>query len=184
MKQKLKLKLKQDIQRMLGALASQHESEFLPYQAKLKALGLTRDTCDSAADRLPVVAARRVGRVALITDGSDQSLDYALEVCSRQKAELDLVLHGKALTDVNGIHALQSSVSGAGITHQAIELKGSSLKELTDYIGSQANLIYLVASIGNPLAHALSENMSAASKRMNIPLVLCGDRKPQALLPS
>lgn len=179
----MKQKLKQDIKRMLGALASQHEAEFLPYHAKLRSLGLTRGTRDSA-DMLPLAATRSVGRVAWITDGSDQSLDYALEVCSRQKAELDLVLHGRALTDASGIHALQSSVSGAGIAHQAIELRGSSLKELTDYIGSQANLIYLVASIGNPLAHALSENMSAASKRMNIPLVLCGERKPQAMLQS
>ena len=179
----MKQKLKQDIKRMLDALASQHESEFQPYHAKLKSLGITQGTRNSA-HMLPLTSTRPINRVAWITDGSDQSLDYVLEVCTRQKAELDLVLHGKALTDVNGVNALQSSVSNAGIVHQSIVLKGSSLKELTDYIGNHANLIYLVASIGNPLAYALSENMSAASKRMNIPLVLCGERKSQALMQS
>lgn len=179
----MKKRLKQDIKRILDALASQHESEFLSYPEKLKSLGLTHATRNTA-DSLPLASTRSINRVAWITDGSDQSLDYALEVCSRQQAELDLVLHGKALTDVNGVNALQSSVSNAGIAHHSIVLKGSSLKELTDYIGNHANLIYLVASIGNPLAHALSENMSVASKRMNIPLVLCGERKPQAMLQS
>lgn len=179
----MKQKLKQDIKRMLDALASQHESEFLPFQQKLRAIGVTEGSRESV-HMMPLATTRSVSRVAWITDGSDQSLDYALEVCSRQKAELDLVLHGNALTDVNGVNALQSSVSNAGIAHQSVVLKGSSLKELTDYIGNHANLIYLVASIGNPLAHALSENMTAASKRMNIPLVLCGERKPQAMLQS
>jgi hypothetical protein len=175
------MKLKQDLKRMLDALAYQHESDFLPYQDKLQVLGVDLDIRDKAP-LLPLITNRSAGRVAWLTDGTDCSLDYALEVCSRQQADLDLVLHGQALTDRNGVHSLQSSVTSAGIAHQSIELKGGTLSELTDYLTSQANLIYLVASIGNPLANALSENMSAAGKRLNIPLVLFAEKNSQSAM--
>ena len=175
------MKLKQDIKRMLDALAYQHESDFLSHTAKLKSLGvadLNSYGGDSLLEKLP----RSSGRVALLTDGTDHSLDYALEVCSRQQADLDLVLHGQALTDHQSVHSLQSSVTNAGIEHQSIVLNGGTLSELTDYLSSHANLIYLVASIGNPLANALSESMSAAGKRLNIPLVLFEEKNNQTVM--
>lgn len=157
------MRLKQGVKRMLDALAYQDAGDYLSYRAKLDVLGV-------ADVRKPAVATGRSNnRVALLTDGDDQALAYALEICSHQSATLDVVMHGEALTDARRMQRLRAPL--VGIPHQAIHLPGDTLSALADYVNNQSNLLYLISSVSNPLARTLSQREYGA-QRLRTPVVL------------
>jgi hypothetical protein len=162
------MRLKQGVKRMLDALAYQDAGDYLSYRAKLGVLGVSEVHKPASG---PV---RASNRVALLTDGDDEALGYALEICSHQSATLDVVVHGEALTDARRMQKLRASV--VGIPHQAIHLPGETLSALADYVNNQSNLLYLVSSVSNPLARSISQR-ETGSHRLRTPVVLFDARR-------
>ncbi|MBL3528132.1 MAG: hypothetical protein JMN27_11720 [gamma proteobacterium endosymbiont of Lamellibrachia anaximandri] len=170
--------LSDDLKKILSGLANQDAGEFLSMREKMKVLGYGPETREK-----PQVAKRKavkgpvIKRIALISDGRGLGtpLDYAIEACQGQNAQIDLLVHGAV--DTMNISALESRIQQAGLGCQRIQLGANAVANLTDYICNHPSLIFLVSMPDDSAIKVLMEEIIPnRGSRLPVPLVLIEDR--------
>jgi len=167
-------KLREDIKRMLSALAYQDADEYLSSYDKMKIIGYGPETTtkQSLPDRK--IAKRTVSpRIALIIDGQDTgaSLTYTIDACQRQDAQVDLLLHGAI--DTKSIEVIENRIIEAGTDYQRIQVGVNAVADIIEYIYSQSTLIYMVAMSDDVVVRELIEEvLPKRGLRIPVPLVL------------
>ncbi|RLA04797.1 MAG: hypothetical protein DRQ47_02815 [Gammaproteobacteria bacterium] len=171
-------RLSNGLKKMLAGLAHQDAGEFLSMGEKLEVLGYGTKTKEK-----PLAAPRKVvrrpvtKRIALISDGRGLGapLDYAIEACLRQGAQIDLLTHGAIDTEI--ISVLEKQVQQAGLDCQHIQLGVNVVDDLIDYIFDHRSLIFLVAIPDDNVARVLIEDViPKRGGRIPVPLVLIEDQ--------
>lgn len=173
-------KLKDDIKRMLSALAYQDADEYLSSYDKMKVLGYgtemnTRVTAPGRKNESRPLSPH----IALIVDGqgSAAALTYSIEACQRQKAQIDLLLHGAIDTKI--IELIEQKIAIAGVACQRIQLSVNAVTDLIDYIFSQSTLIYLVSMSDDAVVRELIEEvLPKRGQTLPVPLVFMNGEKP------
>lgn len=170
-------RLSENLKRILNALALQDAGEFLSTNSKLDMLGVGTGNPDATtAESRRAAPPRR--RVALLSDGENIEgiLQYALEACQRQKATLDLVLHGigKQMSE-----KLRDQIMAHDVVHEMILLGEESVSALVEYLNLRRSLFYVIAPADDRLALELTQRVAPApGGLMYLPIVLV-DRKQQ-----
>lgn len=176
--------LSNQLKKVLTALAYQDAGEFLSMQEKMEVLGY-----GSAARKQPMAvsgnAVRKpvTKRIALITDGRGfgAPLDYAMEACLRQDAQIDLLVHGAV--DTENVSVLKKQVLQSGIDCQQIELGFNAVSHIVEYICNHPSLIFLVAMPDDEAARVLIEEViPERGGRLPVPLVLIEGKRAAASL--
>jgi hypothetical protein len=166
---------------MLAGLAHQDAGEFLSAHEKMAILGYGPETREKlSAVSQNTVKRPATKRIALISDGRGLGapLDYAIDACLRQDAQLDLLVHGT--TDSNNISLLEKQIQLTGLDCQHIRLGVHVVDDIVEYIYSQPSLIFLVAMPDDPAARVLmEETIPRQGGRIPVPLVLI-EEKPVA----
>jgi hypothetical protein len=167
-------KLSDDLKKMLAGLAHQDAGEFLSMHDKMRVLG-----CGPEAREKPLAAPRKVvrrpatKRIALISDGRGLGapLDYAIDACLRQDAQIDLLVHGAI--DTETISVLEKQVQQAGLDCQTIQLGVHVVDDIVEYIFDHPSLIFLVAMPDDAAARVIIEEViPKRGGRIPVPLVL------------
>ncbi len=172
-------KLREDIKRMLSALAYQDADEYLSSLEKMKILddGQVIDTRRSSPARKIAKMTIRP-RIALIIDGQDSGvpLAYTIDACQRQDAQVDLLLHGAI--DTKSITKIENRIVQAGLDYQCIQVGVKAIDDIIDYIFSESTLIYLVATSDDVVVRELIEEvLPKRGLRIPVPLVLMNGDK-------
>jgi len=172
--------IRDDIKRFFSGLNFQgaDSGEYLSGNEKRKILGDTDDDVSikpvwvDPQDQCPSVK-----RIALISEGqpTNRPLEYAIETAVRMNSEIDLLLHG--IVDVDGVHALEQSISDAGVRSQSIRLEIEAARSIMNYIAVHPSLVFLIATPEDTAARELVEKFLPQKRgRMPAPLVLIEDR--------
>ena len=173
--------LSDTLKKMLAGLAHQDASEFLSTHEKMEILGYGPETRKNPSEVSQKMVKRPVTkRIALITDGRGLGapLDYAIDACLRQDAQIDLLVHGAV--DTKSISLLEKQVKQAGLDCQHIRLGVNVIDDIVEYIYSQPSLIFLVAMPDDTAARILIEEVIPRhGGRVPVPLVLI-EEKPVA----
>ncbi len=169
------------LKKMLAGLAHQDAGEFLSAHEKMEILGYGPETREKPSEVSRKMVKRPVTkRIALITDGRGLGapLDYAIDACLRQDAQIDLLVHGAV--DTKSISLLEKQVKQAGLDCQHIRLGVNVIDDIVEYIYSQPSLIFLVAMPDDTAARTLIEEVIPRhGGRVPVPLVLI-EEKPVA----
>ena len=169
------------LKKMLTGLAHQDAGEFLSAHEKMEILGYGPETREKPSEVSRKMVKRPVTkRIALITDGRGLGapLDYAIDACLRQDAQIDLLVHGAV--DTKSISLLEKQVKQAGLDCQHIRLGVNVIDDIVEYIYSQPSLIFLVAMPDDTAARTLIEEVIPRhGGRVPVPLVLI-EEKPVA----
>lgn len=185
-------KLSEDLKRMLAGLAFQDAAEFLPISEKMKVLNggakVSRAEPENKPMAIPgkvettnvepIAAANRVTakHIAFISNGTgiNAPLDYAIESCLRQHAQIDLLIHD--CIDVGEVTKLEKKIHDAGVRFQRIQIDGRAVDNIVDYVTKQTSLIYIIATPVDTVAKALiEESSSRRNNHLHVPLVLIND---------
>jgi hypothetical protein len=172
--------LRDDLKRMLAGLAYQNAGEFLPIRDKIKVLGYGPEPRDRAVTSPKRVLNRpsAIKRIAFISNGRGLGapLDYAIDACLRQNAQIDLLFHGAI--DTESISVLERRVQQAGLDHQSIKLGNKAVDSILNYIDNRTSLLFLVAMPGDKVAKTLIEEVIPKRReRIHVPLVLIEEHK-------
>ncbi|GMR06546.1 MAG: hypothetical protein BMS9Abin25_1146 [Gammaproteobacteria bacterium] len=172
-------KLREDIKRMLSALAYQDADEYLSSHEKMKILGYGPEVNTEQSLPARKIAKRTVSpRIALIIDGQGPCapLTYTIDACQRQDAQVDLLLHGAI--DTKSIEMIENKIIEAGIDYQRIKVGMNAVDDITEYIFSQSTLIYIVALSDDVVVRELIEEaLPKRGLRIPVPLVLMNGDK-------
>ena len=169
-------RLTDELKKMLTGLAYQDAGEFLPMRAKSQTLGRDqkpRGRPNPEPRKQPERAVTR--RIAFITDGSGLGtpLDYAINACLRQDAQIDLLVHGT--TDRANIAAMKQQVQRAGLGCQITQLGMNPVEKVISYSSSHSSLLLIVSTPGDTVTKALMEDVIPQREgRIHAPLVLIG----------
>lgn len=175
-------KLSKDLKRMLAGLAYQDAGDFLSRSEKMKVLGNKSENRAKPATPGKVGLAAVTKRIAFISNGRGfgAPLDYAIDACVRQNAQIDLLLHGTA--DIKTYSALEKKIQDAGVTMQRIQIAVNAVDDIVEYINKHPSLIYLIAMPDDDVARLLIEEVLPRRRsRIQIPLVLIEDRMTATL---
>ncbi|MBW9261492.1 MAG: hypothetical protein K1566_03565 [Candidatus Thiodiazotropha sp. (ex. Lucinisca nassula)] len=171
-------KLSDDLKRMLNGLAHQDAGEFLSMRDKLNVLGMGSETRAKSSPPPHKMAKKpTTQRIAFISDGRGLGtpLSYAIDACSRQGANIDLLIHGT--TDTANISALENRIRAVGLDHHRIQLGMKPVDDVINYICNHPSLIFLVAMPDDETAKVLIEEViPKRGGRIPVPLVLIEDR--------
>ena len=171
-------KLSEDLKRMLTGLAYQDAGDFLSRSEKMKVLGSGSETQVKPMTTPRNFETRPVTkRIAFISDGRglDAPLDYAIDACLRQNAQIDLLIHGPV--DMDNTSALEKKIKNSGVSYQRIQLEVTAVSSITDYIAKHPSLIYLIAMPDDDVARVLIEKvLPSRRRRIQIPVVLIEDQ--------
>lgn len=166
-------KLTDDLKRMLAGLALQDAGEYLSLSQKMEHLGIQDQTQKSTPMTQPtptMPATRRVGLIIGET-GLGAPIDYALDICSKQGAKIDLLAHSD--TDTVVLATLVNKIKSDGFDCHVIQLGSSPVEAICSYVINHPSLIFLVSTPNNPSAKALIEDIIPNQKsRLHAPLVL------------
>jgi hypothetical protein len=167
------------LKKMLAGLAHQDAGEFLSAHEKMEILGYGGETREkSSAVSQKTVKRPATKRIALISDGRGLGapLDYAIDACLRQDAQLDLLVHGTV--DTNSISLLEKQIQRAGLDCQHIRLGVHVVDDIIEYIYSQPSLIFLVAMPDDAAVRVLIEEVIPRhGGRIPVPLVLIEEKR-------
>ncbi len=175
-------KLSEDLKRMLTGLAYQDAGDFLSRSEKLKVLG------NESVNRVQPATSGKIGlaavtkRIAFISNGRGfgAPLDYAIDACLRQNAQIDLLLHGTA--DIKTNSALEKKIQDAGVYFQRIQIEDNAVDDIVEYINKHPSIIYLIAMPDDDVARLLIEEVLPRRRtRIQIPLVLIEDQMTATL---
>lgn len=170
-------KLTDDIKRVLAALGNQHAGEFLTPREKAGIVGYARSPAKQTVEKLPRAISSATRRVAFLTDGRGEGapLDYVIELCDRQQASVDLLVHG--VVDTKRVELLKKRLGRAGIAHRSSSLGIDTVTGLDDYISQHQSLIFLVAMPDDLLARRLTEELIPSRElHLRVPLVMIEDQ--------
>jgi len=172
-------KLREDIKRMLSALAYQDADEYLSSHEKMKILGYGPEVNTEQSLPARKIAKRTVSpRIALIIDGQGPGapLAYTIDACQRQDAQVDLLLHGAI--DTKSIIKIENRILQAGLDYQCIQVGMKAIDDIIEYIFSESTLIYLVATSDDVVVRELIEEvLPKRGLRIPVPLVLINGDK-------
>lgn len=171
-------KLSDDLKRMLNGLAYQDVGEYLPRRDMMKALGMTSENKVSHSPTPSTITLKTTAHsVALITDGrgAGAPLAYAIDACSRQGANLDLLTHGAF--DSASLRAMENQIRAAGLGCHRIHLGMKPVDEIINYICNHPSVMFLVAMPDDVAAKEIVEYViPKRGGRIPTPLVLIEDR--------
>lgn len=172
-------KLSEDLKRMLTGLAYQDAGDFLSRSEKIKVLDNGADYREKQKPILRKIETRpATKRIAFISNGRGLGapLDYAIEACLRQSAQIDLLIHGTA--DSENASALEKKIKNSAIGYQQIQLKVNAVDSIVDYIASHPSLLYLIAMPDDDVARVfIEEILPRRKRRIQFPIVLIEDRR-------
>ncbi|MFW2439897.1 MAG: hypothetical protein ACN4GR_11045 [Arenicellales bacterium] len=172
-------KLSSDLKRALVALAHQDACDYLSMHEKNRAIGYSNDAEKQSFNYLHLVSnSFTKKRIAMISDGRGlgSPLDYAIDACKRQNADIDLLLHGEF--DTAGISVIESHIRDAGIQCQRIQLAANSIDNILEYISMHPSLIFVVGLPNDSIAKVLMEEIIPSPDcHIAIPLVLIDGKK-------
>ena len=176
-------KLSEGLKRMLTGLAYQDAGDFLSRSEKMKVLGNGSENRVKPMITPQKFETRRVTkRIAIISNGSGLGapLDYAIDACLRQKAQIDLLIHGSA--DSENILALEKKIRNSGVSYQRIQLEVTAVNSIVDYIVKHPSLLYLIAMPDDDVARVLIEEvLPGRRRRIQVPIVLIEDQTASKL---
>ncbi len=172
------IKLSDDLKKLLSGLACQDAVEFLPSHGKMKVPG----TDDESNARIPQplrnsLTKPATHRIALISDGrgGGTPLDYAIESCSRLRANMDLLIHGTV--DTARIASLEERIGSAGVAWRTIQLGSRPVDDIFEYIHNQPSLLFIVTTPDDEAAKRITEELvPRRGGRLAVPFVLIEDR--------
>ena len=176
-------KLSDDLKRMLTGLAYQDAGDFLSIREKMKALGHASENPGKPDTPSHMLETRTAGtrvatkRIAFISNGRGLGapLNYAIDACLRQNAQIDLLIYGSA--DSKYISALKNKIKNSGVNYQRIQLEVTALNSIIDYITKHPSLLYLIAMPDDDVARVLVEEvLPRRRRRIQIPVVLIEDQ--------
>ena len=116
--------------------------------------------------------------VALVSDGRDcvAPLDYAIDVCVQEQADIDLLLHDAA--DGYDHTAMEQRIRAAGLGCHCIRLGAAPIDDILDYAHNHRSLIFLVAMPDDAAIKILVEELLPKRRvRMPVPLVLIEEKQ-------
>ncbi|MFV9614764.1 MAG: hypothetical protein ACNYZG_02355 [Gammaproteobacteria bacterium] len=176
-------KLSEDLKRILTGLAYQDAGDFLSIREKMKVLDNASDSREKPAAALRMLKTRpATKRIAFISNGSGVGapLDYAIDACLRQNAQIDLLIHGSA--DSKNILALEKKIKNSAVSYQRIQFEANAVDGIVDYIAVHPSLIYLIAMPDDDVARVLIEDvLPRRRRRIQIPIVLIEDQTASRL---
>lgn len=172
-------KLSKDLKRALAALAHQDAGEFLSMNDKMKSIGYGNNSENKSPGSPHLISNSFVKkRIALLSDGRDLNfpIEYAIDACKRQNADIDLLLHGEF--DRSSISVIESHIRKAGIQSQRIQFGDNATIKIIEYISKQPSLIFMAATPDNSIARVLMEEiLPSPEQRFAIPLVLIDEKR-------
>ncbi len=176
-------KLSKDLKRMLTGLAYQDAGDFLSISEKMKVLDNGADNRKKQKTILRKIATRpATKRIAFISNGRGLGapLNYAIEACLRQNAQIDLLIHGTA--DSEKTSALGKKIKNSGVGYQQIQLEVNAIDSIAEYIAKHPSLLYLIAMPDDDVARVLIEEvLPGRRRRIQIPVVLIEDQTVASL---
>ena len=161
---------------MLAGLAYQDAGDYLSTTQKSRLLGYPDTIAAPQPERVPSLTQRpSVRRIALVSDGrgAGAPLDYVIDTCTRQKAEIDLLLHDGV--NASQVSKLERRLQQAGVGYRVLRLVEPAIEDLLDYIARQTSLIFMVALPDDPYARQLMEEV-VPKRGVSVPLVLIEDQ--------
>ena len=176
-------KLSEDLKRMLTGLAYQDAGDFLSIREKMKVLGSGSENRGKLTipPRILETQIARTGaalrRIAFISNGRgiDAPLNYAIDACLRQKAQMDLLIYGSAASE--NTSALEKKIKNSGVIYQRIQLEVTVVNSIVNYIDKHPSLLYLIAMPDDDVARVLVEDiLPLRRRRIQIPVVLIEDQ--------
>jgi len=186
-------KLSEDLKRMLTGLAYQDAGDFLSRSEKMKVLNGSSKTPTTASQANPIATLKKLetdknetleaarmkaGRhIAFISNGSGLGapLDYAIDACLRQNAQIDLLIHGPADSENNSV--LENKIKNSGVRYQRIQLQVTAVSSIIEYIVKHPSLLYLIAMPDDDVAKTLIEEvLPIRRRRIQVPVVLIKDQ--------
>ena len=175
--------LSEDLKKMLTGLAYQDAGDFLSIREKMTVLGNGSENPEKP-DTSSHMIETRIGRTGAVTKriafisngrGLDAPLDYAIDACLRQNAQLDLLIHGSA--DSKNTSTLEKKIKNSGVSYQRIQLEVNAVDGIVDYIAKHPSLIYLIAMPDDDTARVLIEEvLPMRRRRIQVPIVLIEDQ--------
>ena len=176
-------KLSEDLKKMLTGLAYQDSGDFLSIREKMKVLG--NDSENPGKPNTPAhTLETRIGgtraatkHIAFISNGSGLGapLDYAIDACLRQNAQIDLLILGSAGSE--NTSALEKKLKNSGVSYQRIQLEVTAVNSIINYIAKHPSLLYLIAMPDDDVARVLIEEvLPGRRRRIQIPVVLIEDQ--------
>lgn len=173
-------KLKDDIKRMLAALAYQDADENLSSYDKMKVLGYgTEGNARRGAEKRKNEISMARPRIALVIDrqGSSSAVNYAIGACQRQSAQIDLLLHGAI--DSKVIELIERKITDSNISFKRIQLGARAVDDLLEYTFIQSTLIYLVSMSDDAVVRELLEEvLPSRSQSLSVPVVFMSPETP------
>ena len=170
--------LSEGMKQILTGLAYQDAGDFLSIREKMKVLDNSAESRGKPGTALRMLKTRAViKRIAFISNGRglDAPLDYAIDACLRQNAQIDLLIHGTA--DSENTLALEKKIKNSGVSYQRIQLEITAVSSITDYIAKHPSLLYLIAMPDDDVARVLIEEvLPSRRRRIQIPVVLIEDQ--------
>jgi len=159
------------------ALRFADAAEFLPLEQKSQLLGIAAATSEPrpqpAAGTQPV----RKRKVALAAEAqiSPGALGYALSICARLDADLEILL-GRTAIDVPAI--IRQAKGDTEVHYQIRQLGSNFLQEVTNYAWTTKNLLFVVTDAIEGLAERVAKHDGG---RLNLPgqvpwVVVAGER--------
>ncbi|NOR43695.1 MAG: hypothetical protein GQ572_10195 [Gammaproteobacteria bacterium] len=175
--------LSEDLKKMLTGLAYQDAGDFLSIREKMTVLGNGSENPGKPNTPVHMLETQISGtravtkRIAFISNGSGLGapLDYAIDACLRQNAQIDLLIHGSA--DSEKTSALEKKIKNAGVRYQRIQLEVTAVYGIVKYIAKHPSLLYLIAMPDDDVARVLIEEvLPGRRRRIQIPVVLIEDQ--------
>jgi hypothetical protein len=173
-------RLNTELKRILSALALQHAGDYLPMREKLSALGGSDASPRQAERPVVVTSSAQPKRVALISDGrgAGAPLDYAIDTCMQQGAQIDLLLHGEI--EQSRINELEEQLRQAGVISRTLPLGSDVTTGILEYICNHPSLLFLVGIPDDTSVRVLVEEVIPHhGGQIPVPLVLIEDRRPE-----
>ena len=176
-------KLSEDLKKMLTGLAYQDAGDFLSIREKMEVLGNAsenpgkQNTPAHTIETLIGGTRAATKRIAFISNGSGLGapLDYAIDACLRQNAQIDLLIHGPADSENNS--ALENKIKNSGVRYQRIQLQVTAVSSIIEYIVKHPSLLYLIATPDDDVAKTLIEEvLPIRRRRIQVPVVLIEDQ--------
>jgi len=185
-------KLSDDLKRILNGLAYEDAGEFLSTSEKMEVLNSNSNTArkeiqvkpqarlskitNSNVESSKVVSAVTVRRIAFISNGEgiNAPLDYAIESCLRQNAQIDLLVHDVA--DTIKVAALEMKIRNAGVRFQQFQIDSNPVDYIINYIAKQTSLIFMIAMpVDTVVKKLVAETSTTHFNRIDVPFVLIND---------
>ncbi len=165
-------RLLKDISAALQGLAYADAGEFMTQRQKLQFLNIDAD------GHAPLTTAAKRKRVLLAVAEQlrDDALRYALSICQRMEAGLDVLACSAAAT--RAVQAHLSVLETAGVDYRLLERQGPIKQEVATYLNEQAQVLFVVAGSSDVLKTELARkhDQTPVPGWGNFPLIVVADR--------